>query len=125
MSPLLQPAFSILLFIKILRDPGITQIVIQWGGARDFASLTSFQVMSMLLVHGPCIHSLGSKVLHYYMLQFCVLMIILTSTEHLTLTRHYLKYITGLLHLSLVIIIEVDTLIPTLPMRKLRQRNVK
>lgn len=124
MSLLLQPAFSILLSIKILRDPGITQIVIQWGGARDSASLTSFQVMSMLLVHGPHIHSLGSKVLHYYMLQFCVL-IILTSTEYLTLTRHYLKYITGLLHLSIVIIIEVDTLIPILPMRKLRQRNVK
>lgn len=56
------------------------------------------------------------------MLQACVF--IATFTEHLTCTRHYLKCITGLLHLGLLTIVEVDTLIPTVPMRKLRHRNV-
>lgn len=92
--------FSTLLFINIPRDLCKNQILTQWGGTRDFASLTSFQVISMLLVHGPHIHPLDSKALHYYMLQFCVLMII-TFPEQLTFTRHYLKCTADCISLKL------------------------
>lgn len=67
---------------------------------------------------------LNNKALHYYMLQVCVTITIM-FTEHLTCPRHYLKCIMELLHLSLLIIIDMAILIPTLPMRKLRYRNVK
>ena len=42
-----------------------------------------------------------------------------------TSTRHFLGYIPGLLHLNLIIILEVDSLIPTLTIRKLRQKHFK
>lgn len=59
---------------------------------------------------------LSGKALHYYILQVWVIItIIIMFTELLTCTRHYLKCIMRLLHLSLITIKEVDILIPFYP----------
>lgn len=84
------------------------QIVIQevWGGSKGF--VFNKHPCDVNADGAQTTYLLSSKVLHYYVLQVGVLMIIKTWIEHLACSRHYLKYVTGLLHLKFITTVEVD-----------------